>query len=269
MKRLATFFLLTHSLFAAETIKEVRFDVLIVRLPEASAAAISQDLRDPAKVAVVQEKLIAGLGKDVELVDWPTVTTPSGQQAVVENIDEIRYPSEFEPPTILLEVPEEPADVPNPSAPDAGDAAPKLVDGKPAETKADKKKHTVRVEGDLKLVGGVATSFEVKNAGISFQVEPTIAADGKRLRFMFSLQHVMFLGTEKSVMEVSPTHKISVEVARFHTVKSTTTVAATSGQPVLLSFNKLREPKDKVEIAICTATIVDTGIAAPDSNEPK
>lgn len=269
MKRLAAFLVLTQSLFAAETMKEVRFDVLIVRIPVAGAAAISQDLRDPAKVAAVQEKLIAGLGKEVELVDWPTLTTPSGQQAVVENIDEIRYPSEFEPPSILLEVPEDPADVPTPSAPESNDAAPKLVDGKPAETKSDKKKHAVRLEGDLKLVGGVPTSFEVKNAGVSFQVEPTIAADGKRVQFSFALQNTMFLGTEKSVMEVSPTHKISVEKPRFQTVKTTETKSAISGQPVLLSFHKLREPKDRVEIAICTATIVDTGIAAPEPVEAK
>ena len=269
MKRLAAFLILSHSLFAADTLKEVRFDVLIVRLPEDGAVALSAQLRDPLKIVAAQEKLVSQLGKEVELVDWPTITTPSGQQGVVENIDEIRYPSEFEAPSILLDVPEDPSDVPTPTAPDLVDGAAKPAEAKPAGSKANEKKHTVRVEGELKLIGGVPRVFEVKNAGITFQVEPTVAADGKRLQFIFSLQHVMFLGTEKSVMEVSPTHKISVEGPRFHTVKSTTTITATSGQPVLLSFHKLREPKDKVEIAICTATIVDTGIAAPQSVEPK
>ncbi len=159
--------------------------------------------------------------------------------------------------------------MPTPTAPDLVDGAPKPADAKPAESKADEKKHTVRVEGELKLVGGVPRVFEVKNAGVTFQVEPELQPDRKHLRFNFALQHVMFLGSQKSVMEVSPTHKVSVEQPKLQTIKSTASMSAASGQPVMLSFHKLREPTGRVEIAICTATIVDTGIAARQSAEPK
>lgn len=252
MKRLAAFLVLSHSLLAAETVKEVRFDIFIVRLPEASAVALSPQLRDPSKIVAAQEKLVSQLGKEVELVDWPTLTAQSGQQSVFENIDEIRYPSEFESPDILLDVPDEPTVVPTPVAPDVADGA-----AKPAE----KKERILRIEGDLKLVGGVPTNFEVKNAGVTFQVEPTVEPDGKHLRFNCALQHIQFLGTEKCVIEVSQTYKISIEQPKFRTLKTTTIITATSGQPVMLSFHKLRDPSNRVELAICTATIVDTGIA--------
>lgn len=260
MKRLAAFLFLANSLLAAETVKEVRFDVLIVRLPEASAVALSPQLRDPSKIAAAQEKLIAQLGKEVELVDWPTLTMLPGQQAIVENIDEIRYPTDFESPDILLDVPKEPTVVPTSTAPDGADGA-----AKPAE----KKDRTLRIEGDLKLVGGVPTSFEIKNAGVTFQVEPTLEPDGKHLRFNCALQHVQFLGTEKNMIEVSQTYKISIEQPKFRTLKTTTIITATSGQPVMLSFHKLRDASNRVELAICTATIVDTGIAITPDTEAK
>ena len=258
MKLLAALIIISTSAFAAETVHQVRFDVLIVRVPEAKAVAILPRLRDPAKAAAAQEELVSMLGKGAELVDWPTLTTGFGRQATVENINEYRYPTEFEAPSVVLDASDYGSTpVPAPLAPDP---APKQPD-------TDKKKH-IKLDGELKLTGGTPTTFEVKNLGVVFQVEPSIAPGLKHLEFTYSLQHQRLIGSRKNTIEVSPTYKVSVEQPDFMVLKTSSFHTVASGQPTLLSFHKLREPINTVELAICTATILDTGIPAERLDEP-
>ena len=211
MKLLAALTVISISAFAAETVHQVRFDVLIVRVPEAKAVSILPRLRDPAKAAAAQEELVSMLGKGAELVDWPTLTTGSGQRATAENVNEYRYPVEFEAPSVAL---------------DASDYG-------------------------------------------STPLPAPLAPDFKHLQFLYNLQHQIFIGNRKNTIEVSPTYKVSVEQPDFMVLKTSSSISVASGQPTLLSFHKLREPINTVEIAICTATILDTGIPVEKLDGPK
>ncbi len=258
MKLLAALIIISTSAFAAETVHQVRFDVLIVRVSEAKAVSILPRLRDSAKAAAAQEELVSMLGKGAELVDWPTLTTGSGQRATVENINEYRYPTEFEAPSVVLNASDyESTPLPAPLAPDP---APKQPD-------TDKKKH-IKLDGELKLAGGTPVTFEVKNLGVSFDADPVIAPDFKHVQFLYNLQHQIFIGNRKNNIEVSPTYKVSVEQPDFMVLKTHASISVASGQPTLLSFHKLREPINTVELAICTATILDTGIPVEKLDEP-
>ena len=227
--------------FADEPPRHVRFEVLIVRLPEARAVELMPLLRDPATATAAQTKIISMLGKEAELVDWPIVTAEHNQQAVVENVHELRYAASYDQPTVLVQIPETagPATVAAPTAP-----------AQPAEQR-------IRVDGELKLAGGSPTTFEMKKVGTMLELRPTISAKGKQVGIQVSLSHTSFTGWRKVVMEMSPTHKVTVEQPDFQVIKTETRMNVTGGKPVLLSFNKVVKSPGIFELAILTATVVD------------
>ena len=227
--------------FAGEPERHVRFEVLIVRQPEARAVELMPLLRDPATATAAQTKIISVLGKEAELVDWPIVTAEHNQQAVVENVHELRYAAGYDQPTVLVQIPETagPDKVAAPTAP-----------AQPAE-------QHFRVDGELKLAGGSPTTFEMKKVGTTLELLPAFSAKGKQVGVQLSLTHTSFTGWRKIVMELSPTHKVTVEQPGFQVIKTETRMKITGGKPVLLSFNKVVESAGIFELAILTATIVD------------
>ena len=148
----------------------------------------------------------------------------------------------------MVETPESagPTDLQAPSAPDA--AAP----AKPAVQR-------IKVEGELKVLGGSASSFEMKLVGTSLQLHPAISANGKQIEVQVLLSHTAFTGWQKISMEMSPTHKVTVEQPNFQVIKTDRQITVIDGKPALLNLSKLVEPKGMFEISILTATIIDIG----------
>lgn len=101
--------------------KQVRLELLVARIPEAKAIEMQPTLRDPARCGAALEKILVMIGrKEAELVDWPVITTKSGQRAVAENVREIRYVTEYAAPDLNLPTNETaPVAVPTPTAPPA------------------------------------------------------------------------------------------------------------------------------------------------------
>ncbi len=227
--------------FADESVRHVRFEVLIVRLPEARAVELMPLLRDPATAAAAQAKITAMLGKEAELVDWPIVTAEHNQQSEVKNVHELRYADSYDQPTVLVQIPETagPDKVATPTAP-----------AQPAEQR-------IRVDGELKLAGGSPTTFEMKKVGTILELQPAVSANGKQIGVQVSLSHTSFTGWRKIVMEMSPTYKVTVEQPDFQVIKTETRLNVGGGKPVLLSSNKVAESSGIFELAILTATIVD------------
>lgn len=225
-----------------EPMRLIRAELLVVRLPEAAAMELQPALQDAAQVAGAQKKLIGMIQKkQAELIDWPTVTTISGNRAVVENVHEVKYAIEFEGPfTVDEPVNPQAEKVATPTAPDT-----------PA--KGAKK--------GPEVMGGVPTTFETRNVGVTLEIEPNISEDGKTVSAQLAPQHVELVGYRKEKMEFNDRPAVVVEQPVFQTRKVSTNVVFRSGEPQMLGFYKLKEPAaGKVEIFLVTITLVEKGM---------
>ena len=90
--------------------------------------------------------------KAVDLLSAPSVTTKSGQRAVVQINREFRYPVEFDPP----QIPQDFGNITSTSTPTVGSSA----------------------GGVFPVTPTTPTAFETKNTGVTLEVEPTVGADG-------------------------------------------------------------------------------------------
>ena len=86
------------------------------------------------------------------------------------------------------------------------------------------------------------------------------------------VSHLLFLflaGWLKVVLETDPKNRITVEQPDIRVLKMSTSMTVISGQPVLLSFNKLQEPAGKVEVFILKTTVVTGGGKESGGARPK
>jgi hypothetical protein len=236
---------------------QVRLELLIVRLPQQRAMALQADLRDPSRAKRAQQVLLELVEKnEAELVDWPIVRTVSGNRAVAENVSEIRFPIEFAPPRVV-ENPVSPKieTVKTPTAPELAEI----------QAQSAKEKAAAR-PGTPALIAGIPSTFETRNAGVTFEVEPVVQDDGKTIAMQLAPQHVFLKGFRPATVEAPGKYRATVEQPEFHTQKVSANIVTKSGEPYLLSFKKLTDPKNTVEIFLLTATI--ESIEAPPANDP-
>ena len=224
------------------TAPQVRLELLVARLPEAKAIELQPVLRDPATCGTALEKILAMIGKkEAELVDWPILIAKSGQIARSENVQEVRYAVEYAAPDVKVPTEEtSTAVVPNPTAPNSD------------EKKAMKPKEALTV----RVLNGLPSAFEKRDAGVIFEVEPTVGADGVTVEMRVAPEHVTLTGWHKLSVENIHAGKISVEQPDFHTIKTQTDLTVTSGQSALLAFQKLPETPGRIEVFILTTTVL-------------
>lgn len=227
-----------------EPMKQIRFDLLIVSVPEVKALELRAELQDPARIAGAQEKLLKLVAqKQATLIGWPTVTTKSGQRCVTESVMEMRYPTEFQVPAVNVHLAGE-----NPDA--------------TAEPKAPDAKKLPKIQADVTAHGGVPAAFEKRDAGVTFEIEPTISPDGQFVDMQLQPQHVQFLGLNKITFERKVgSDKSTVEQPTFFTTKVSTNITVKSGSRVMLSFEKIEKPVGNIEIMILQTTIEAVGQA--------
>lgn len=222
----------------------VELDLLVVEIPEAVAVPMLPRLRGSKSSGEAREevlKLIASHG--AKLLGWPLLQTKSGQRAVVEQIDELRYATEFEAPgTAKITETTEPApslavDAPPPKAP-----APVKVTK--AETISD----------------GIPTAFETRNVGVTLEVEPVIDADGKTVHLNLNVQDVRLRGFRKVEIEQKGSGKsVVVEQPEIAANKVTTSLSVQDGDTTLLGVFKVEEPVDHLELFILQTRIKRLG----------
>lgn len=201
----------------------IRIELQVVAIPEKIGIPLAAEMKKKEKIeganARIQEMLAKGTAK---LVGWPILTTRSGQRAVFEGIKEIRYATEYSPPTVGIS-----PDVP-------ADAAIKVVP-------------TV----DVTTFDGIPTAFETRNTGVTLEVEPVLSSDGKTIDLNMVPQHVRLKGFHKVTIEgAARKGKVIVEQPQFDTNKVTTSLTMRNGQRMLLGVYPTDEPPKHLEFFI-------------------
>ncbi len=231
-----------------DTSRQVRLELLVVRLPEAKALELRPLLRDPARCGAAQESILAMIGKkQAELVDWPILTTKSGQIAMTENVHELRYATQFAAPDLHVPTSEIGAvAVPEPTVPTA------------EEKESGKAKEPLEV----RVVGGLPSAFEKRDIGVTFEVEAVVAPDGVTVEMRVVPSHVTFMGWHKVTLDHGRTERVTVKQPDFQNIKVNTNINVTSGQSVLLAFQKLLDRPNQIEVFILTTTVLNhNGVA--------
>lgn len=208
---------------------DVRVEVQVIAVPEPIAIALVPDMKSKDKIeaanARLQEMLAKGTAK---LIGWPIVTTHSGQRAVVEAIKEIRFATEYAPPTVNVA-----SNVP-------ADPAPKVIPSIDATT-----------------FEGFPSAFETRNAGVTLEVEPVVSADGKSIDVNLVPQHVRLKGYHKVTLEgAAHKGKVVVEQPEFHTNKITTSLSLKNGERVLMGVYPIDDPPKHLEIFLLKVELV-------------
>jgi type II secretory pathway component GspD/PulD (secretin) len=187
------------------------------------------NLRDAGSIegafSQIQKMIASG---EATLIARPTVVTKSGQRAVTEDIQEVRYPSQFGPH--------------HPPAASTGDGA----------KKPDP-------ESNAAARGGapIPTEFETRNTGATLEVEPVLSPDGKTIDINLVPQHVRLLEfTTVASGRDANGHDWKIEQPRFYTAKTTTSLTVTAGQRVLLAEFRGPEGGDEIEFFIVKVDVM-------------
>ncbi|MGA3170464.1 MAG: Amuc_1098 family type IV pilus outer membrane protein [Chthoniobacteraceae bacterium] len=180
--------------------------------------------------------------KGVDLLSAPRVTTKSGQRAVIEIVEEFRYPTEFNPPQIPQNV---------------GGGTSGGGIGLPGSVPS------IQI---FPVTPTTPTAFETRNTGVTLEVEPTVGADNYTIDLNLVPQVVEFEGfinygspistinpaalsftgtvlNEPSSIVLTP-NVINQPV--FSTRRVTTSVTVWDGQTVVLG-GLMREDVQKVQ----------------------
>lgn len=201
----------------------IRIEVQVVAIPEQLSVPFINEMKDKTKIEAAYGKIQDMLAKGTaKLIGWPIVITKSGQRSVIESIHEIRYATQYNPPTVGVS-----SDVPADS--------------------------TVKVEPkvDVTTLAGIPTAFETRNAGVSFEVEPVLGPDGKTIDLNMVPQDVRLKGFEKVTIEgPAGKNKVIVEQPQFDTMKVTTSITLQSGRRMLLGVFRTDDPPKHFEFFI-------------------
>jgi general secretion pathway protein D len=198
--------------------------------------AVSGVLTDPQFQFVIRA---LNQKKGIDLLASPSVTTKSGQRAVIEIIREFRYPTEFQPPQI-----------------------PQTVNSSGA--------------GSIPITPTTPTAFETRNTGVTLEVEPVVGPDGQTIDLNLVPQTVDFDGfinygspiltpatqgftqqilnaagalVGQIIFPASPGSVLTANVINqpiFDTRKVTTSVSVWDGQTVMIG-GLIREDVQKVQ----------------------
>lgn len=226
--------------FEIQSGSNIHFEFQIISAPTGDVLQLVDAMQDAQQMEGAAAKLQAMLGKgDAKLVSLLILVTKPTDRAVVEDIDEIRYPLEFEPARLAakdwaLVEGEENADPAKP--PQVKPAADDEKDAKP------------------EAMAAMASNFETRNAGTVLELEPQWDPRAKRISVHLSAQRVFFAGMEKHKV-TSGGQETIVEQPRFETQKVSTQLTLGNGQRVLLGTFKSREKEGWLDLFLLRGTV--------------
>lgn len=191
----------------------------MVVLPQQAALALLPELNDDARIENAFARLQSMIEKgEAQLAGNLLAKGRDGEKSHAESIEEMRYPTSFDPP--------------------------KLPDKLPAEKPLEFLKA-------WPLVAAKPMEFETRAVGTSVEFESRAAADGKWLDVSVVAAHVRFLRWTKFEIGVLPTGQhLTAEQPCFHTIRNATSLRLRNGQRVLLGFHKLPEPAETFELIL-------------------
>jgi general secretion pathway protein D len=161
--------------------------------------------------------------KGVDLLSAPRVTTKSGQRAVIEIVQEFRYPTEFDPPQIPQNF---------------GGGGSGTVGGS----------STIAV---FPVTPTTPTAFETRNTGVTLEVEPTVGADNYTIDLNLVPQVVEFEGFINYGSPISTINPASLGLGAV--------TAAVTNQPssVVLTPNVINQPIFSTRKVTTSVTVWD------------
>ena len=92
-------------------------------------------------------------------------------------------------------------------------------------------------------------TFETRNLGVTFEVDPAVSNDGHTVNLTLIPQHVKLLGTRKLEVQDPAGKKFTVEQPEIATYRLTTALQVRDGEHTLLGSFKVGET-DQVELFI-------------------
>jgi hypothetical protein len=197
---------LTPLLAFENEVVQVRAELLIVRMPEQRAIALRERFRDPKQTKIAHDEVLRMIDKkEADLVDWPILTTKTGNRAVSENLRECRFPGG---PALVL---------------------PPLR---------------------------MPIQFENRNAGATLEIEPVTSPESQQVDLQISYEHGTLLGLAQDQVAADEKYAAPSGQPTFERLKTSTNLTLNSGEPHLLSFHKLKEPKNTIQISILTTTVI-------------
>lgn len=202
---------------AAETHWTIIAECQMVVVPQKLAWPLLPDLNDDEKIegawAKLQQMIEHG---DATLIANLSLRGDAGKRMVAEEVQEIRYPTEFAPPYLPDAVPKE---------------------------------HAAEVLKNWPVVSITPTAFETRNVGTTLELETNVSADGKWLALQAVPQHVRLLHMAKIDAGILPSRQhLSVEQPYFSVLKDTLTMHLRAGQRVLVGLHKVPTEETNMEL---------------------
>jgi len=200
----------------------------MVVLPQKVALPLIAELSDDARI----EAAWAGVQKMIEsgtatLIANIVLKGVAGKKLLSETFEELRYATEFDPPQL-------PQDVPN-------EKAAEFLKNWP-------------------IVGITPTSFETRNVGATLELEANVSEDGSWISANVVPQHVRLLRFAKHDAGIMPSgERLSVEQPQFHTMKNTLSMHLRAGQRVLVGVHKLHGEENLIEFFVLRVSVQKTG----------
>ena len=210
----------------------------MVDLPEEKALALLPDLRDDARIESAYTQIINAIQhKEATLVAYPVVFASNDNRVTAATIDELLYPTEFEPPKVPQNV---------------GSATMNVGHGT-ATTTTDNNPPPVNLTSP-------PTNFEKRNVGVSLEVSVTLPLPDKQwFKVDLDVRNVVFLGFDWFEVLKMPTLTSSIQQPEFFTMEISSSLVLRSGQRVLCGMHKLKNPAGQVELFIMQATAMPVG----------
>jgi len=162
--------------------------------------------REGADDTGLREELakLADEGK-ATVVETMLCTGRSGEKSLTESLKEYIYPTGYEP-----------AEIPN-------------------EIYTTEKGEKVKGDGKEYATGPTPTSFETRNLGSTFEIEPTVGANNKVIDLRFAPEIVYHVGNEVWSEWKDKHGDASIKMPTMYTMRLTTAVTLVDGQPTLVA----------------------------------
>lgn len=185
-------------------------------------------LTAPAPMNAPWEKVKALVAeKKARLEHIATIKTKSGQRAVTEEIQEVRYGTEFNPESRAGSTETTHRTVTN----EIGEKKPGQKSDPGSTSTSTETITTNRTDAKSEIIPGYVTAFETRNTGVTVEVEPVMGPDGVTVDLNNVIQSVKLLGNLKAAGIA--THYPPQPL--FEAAKVTTSLSVPLDLPVLIS----------------------------------
>ena len=176
--------------------------------------------------------------RDATILETSILNARSGQRAKVESIQEFIYPTEYDPPGML-------------------------VNGKEEKTNT----------ADNFTTLPNPTAFETRNLGVTVEVDPVLGADGRTIDLNLAPEIVYLVDQEHYGTFSSDDGEVDILMPTIYTMKITTQVSMIDGEYFFLSaqspFNAdtLMPDQERKVMMFLKSDLVYSGLPLPDPKE--